>query len=136
MKTKNLIHFCFLTFACLLSSCTGSSDYESVKGDPLGTKIYTLDNGLQLYMSVNKEEPRIQTYIAVKVGSKNDPSETTGLAHYFEHLMFKGTEQFGTSDYEAEKPMLDEIEQLFEAYRKTKDEAERKAIYHRIDSVS
>ena len=110
--------------------------YESVKGDPLGTKIYTLDNGLQLYMSVNREEPRIQTYIAVKVGSKNDPSETTGLAHYFEHLMFKGTEQFGTSDYEAEKPMLDEIEQLFELYRKTKDEAERKAIYHRIHSVS
>ena len=56
--------------------------------------------------------------------------------HYFEHLMFKGTEQFGTSDYAAEKPMLEEIESLFEVYRKTTDEAERAAIYHRIDSVS
>ena len=114
----------------------GCKRYETVSGDPLQTKIYTLDNGLKIFMSVNKEQPRIQTYIAVKVGSKNDPSETTGLAHYFEHLMFKGSEHFGTVDYAAEKPMLDEIEQLFEVYRKTTDEAERAAIYHRIDSVS
>ncbi|MBO7575057.1 MAG: insulinase family protein [Bacteroidales bacterium] len=110
--------------------------YETVPGDALQTKIYTLDNGMKIFMSVNKEQPRIQTYMAVKVGSKNDPSETTGLAHYFEHLMFKGTESFGTVDYEAEKPMLDEIEQFFELYRQTTDEAERQAIYHRIDSVS
>ena len=110
--------------------------YETVKGDPLGTKIYTLDNGLKVYMSVNRETPRIQTYIAVNVGGKNDPSETTGLAHYFEHLMFKGTEQFGTSDYATEKPMLDEIEKLFEIYRQTEGEAERAAIYHQIDSIS
>ena len=119
----------------MLAGCS-QYKYETVKGDPLDTKIYTLDNGLKVYMSVNKEKPRIQTYIAVRVGGKNDPSETTGLAHYFEHLMFKGTEQFGTSDYTAEKPMLDEIEQLFEVYRQTTDEKERAAIYHRIDSVS
>ena len=87
-------------------------------------------------MSVNKETPRIQTYIAVKVGGKNDPSETTGLAHYFEHLMFKGSEKFGTADYEAEKPLLDEIESLFETYRVTEDEAERARLYHKIDSIS
>ena len=110
--------------------------YETVKGDPLGTRIYTLDNGLKVYMSVNKETPRIQTYIAVKVGGKNDPSETTGLAHYFEHLMFKGTPNYGTSDYAAEKPMLDEIERLFEVYRQTEDEAERAEIYRQIDSIS
>ena len=110
--------------------------YETFEGDPLGTKLYTLDNGLKVYMSVNKEEPRIQTYIAVKVGSKNDPAETTGLAHYFEHLMFKGSEKFGTSDYAAEKPMLDRIEELFEIYRATDDPAKREAIYHEIDSIS
>jgi predicted Zn-dependent peptidase len=70
------------------------------------------------------------------VGGKNDPPETTGLAHYFEHLMFKGTETFGTSNYEAEKPLLDEIEELYEVYRKTADSDERKALYARIDSVS
>lgn len=111
-------------------------EYASVKGDPMQSLIYTLPNGLKIYMSVNKDEPRIQTYIAVRVGGKNDPSETTGLAHYFEHLMFKGTEKFGTSDYAKEKPMLDEIERLFEVYRKTTDENQRKAIYRRIDSVS
>ncbi|MBQ0006877.1 MAG: insulinase family protein [Alistipes sp.] len=122
-------------FMLTAASCSDSK-YQSVPGDPMHTRIYTLDNGLQVYMTVNKTEPRIQTYIAVKVGSKNDPSETTGLAHYFEHLMFKGTEQFGTSDYAAEKPMLDEIERLFEVYRQTTDEAQRAAIYHQIDSVS
>ena len=129
----------FLIAATVIAALVSSScakEYETVKNDPMHTRIYTLDNGLKVYMSVNKETPRIQTYIAVKVGGKNDPAETTGLAHYFEHLMFKGTEQFGTSDYAAEKPMLDEIESLFEVYRKTTDEAERAALYHRIDSIS
>ena len=119
----------------MLASCS-QYKYETVANDPLGTKMYTLDNGLKVYMSVNKETPRIQTYIAVKVGGKNDPSETTGLAHYFEHLMFKGSQKFGTADYAAEKPLLDEIEALFEVYRNTEDEAERARIYQKIDSVS
>jgi len=123
-----------LVLPLVFASC--GKHYETVSGDALGTKIYTLDNGMKVYMSVNKEEPRIQTYIAVKVGSKNDPAATTGLAHYFEHLMFKGSESFGTTDYAAEKPMLDEIERLFEVYRVTTDEAERAKIYHQIDSVS
>ena len=118
-----------------LSSCSEYS-YEKVKGDPLGTRIYTLDNGLKVYLSVNKEQPRIQTIVSVRVGGKNDPAETTGLAHYFEHLMFKGTDKFGTSDYEAEKPLLDQIEALFEQYRVTTDEKLRKAIYAQIDDLS
>ncbi len=133
---KKILTLMMVVAAMLFAACGSKYAYESVKGDPTQTRIYTLDNGLKVYMSVSKEEPRIQTYIAVRVGGKNDPSETTGLAHYFEHLMFKGTEQFGTQDYAAEKPMLDEIEQLFEVYRKTEDETERKAIYKRIDSIS
>ena len=121
---------------CIAFASCSQYRYETVPNDPLGTKIYTLDNGLKIYMSVNEEAPRIQTYIAVKVGGKNDPSETTGLAHYFEHLMFKGSEKFGTADYEAEKPLLDEIESLFETYRVTEDEAERARLYHKIDSIS
>ncbi len=110
--------------------------YETVPNDPLKARIYTLPNGLKVYMTVNKETPRIQTYIAVRVGGKNDPAETTGLAHYFEHLMFKGTKKFGTQNYETEKPLLDLIEQEFEIYRKTSDESQRKAIYKTIDSLS
>ena len=133
---KKIFKFAALALLALPLLCACSDKYEKVKGDPLKAQIYTLDNGLKVYMTVNKEKPRLQTFIAVKVGGKNDPAETTGLAHYFEHLMFKGTESFGTSDYAAEKPMLDEIESLFEVYRKTTDEAERAAIYHRIDSIS
>ena len=134
MITKKIL--LIASAALLLLSAGACKRYETVPGDALQTQIYTLDNGMKIFMSVNKEQPRIQTYMAVKVGSKNDPSETTGMSHYLEHIMFKGTEQFGTTDYAAEKPMLDEIERLFEVYRKTTDEAERLAIYHQIDSVS
>lgn len=129
-----------LLVAVVLCQCSDSSKskytYEVVDGDPMNTRIYTLPNGLKVYMSVNPEKPRIQTAIAVRVGGKNDPAETTGLAHYFEHLMFKGTKQFGTQNYELEKPLLDSIEAKFELYRKTTDETARKAIYKQIDSLS
>jgi len=114
----------------------GCSQYKTVKGDPLEAKICKLDNGLTIYMTVNKDEPRIQTYMPVRVGGKNDPADNTGLAHYLEHMMFKGTENFGTSDYQAEKPMLAAIDSLFEVYRTKTDPAEREAIYHEIDSIS
>ncbi len=132
---KKILFLVTVVCAMLTAACS-KYKYETVAGDPTKTRIYTLENGLTVYMSVNKETPRLQTAIGVKVGGKNDPAETTGLAHYFEHLMFKGTQQFGTSDYAAEKPLLDEIEALFEVYRVTTDEAERAAIYHRIDSIS
>ncbi len=141
MLSKRFFYLLPLVVACFaavasLTSCSDRKDYESVKGDPMQTRIYTLDNGLKVYLSVNKSEPRIQTYIAVRTGSKNDPAETTGLAHYLEHLMFKGTNHFGTTDPEAEAPLLDEIEQRYEVYRTTTDEARRKQLYHEIDSVS
>jgi predicted Zn-dependent peptidase len=132
--------YLLLGFAILCLSTFGRKElpykYESVQGDPLQTRIYTLDNGLKIYLSVNKDKPRVQSYIGVRVGGKNDPAETTGLAHYFEHLMFKGTQRFGTSDYAAEEPLLNKIEELFETYRQTADEAQRKAIYAEIDRVS
>jgi predicted Zn-dependent peptidase len=85
---------------------------------------------------VNKEKPRLQANIAVKTGSRNDPAETTGLAHYLEHLMFKGTQKFGTIDHAKEKPYLDEITRRYESYRKLTDPAQRKQAYHEIDSIS
>ena len=110
--------------------------YTTVPGDAMKTRIYTLDNGLKVYMSVNKERPRLQANIAVKTGSRNDPAETTGLAHYLEHLMFKGTTHFGTTDVAKEKPYLDEITRRYESYRKLTDPTQRKQAYHEIDSIS
>ncbi|HMA76791.1 MAG TPA: insulinase family protein, partial [Candidatus Krumholzibacteriaceae bacterium] len=107
----------------------GGFTYEKVKGDPLNARIYTLDNGLKVYMSVYKNEPRLQATVAVRVGAKNDPAGATGLAHCIEHLMFKGTDEFGTVDYNEEKKELKKIAVLFETYRKTADSLHRKRIY-------
>ncbi len=120
---------CFTAQAQLPKAVT----YE---GDAMHTQCYTLRNGMKVFLSVNNESPRITAHIAVRTGSRNDPAETTGLAHYLEHLMFKGTKQFGTSDPEKEAPYLDEIEARYEQYRKVTDPALRKQLYHEIDSVS
>ena len=81
---RKLLFLAVVVVAMLTAACSKYKyKYERVADDPLKTRIYTLDNGLKVYMSVSKEKPRIQTYIAVKVGGKNDPHETTGLAHYF-----------------------------------------------------
>ena len=134
MKLKLIIVFCLIALCATAQS--ERRTYQSVEGDPMATRIYTLDNGLKVYLSVNKEKPRIQTYIAVRTGSRNDPAETTGLAHYLEHLMFKGTKRFGTSNAEKEAPLLDTIQDMYETYRTMTDTEQRKAQYHRIDSVS
>lgn len=110
--------------------------FETAINDPLNTRIYTLKNGLKVYLSQYKNAPRIQTYIAVKAGSKNDPANATGLAHYLEHMVFKGTDKYGTRDFEKEYAELEKIEALYEVYRNTTGEAERKQIYHEIDSIS
>ncbi|MDO4159902.1 MAG: insulinase family protein [Prevotellaceae bacterium] len=135
MKNLKLIITLFF-LAIGMTSFAKEYKYQTVEGDLLNTRIYTLDNGLKVYLSVNKEKPRLQTYIAVRTGSRNDPAETTGLAHYLEHLMFKGTKQFGVSDVEKEAPLLDSIQNRFEVYRTIKDPAKRKAYYHEIDSIS
>ena len=110
--------------------------YETVPNDPTGTRIYTLKNGLKVYLSVNKDAPRVQTFITVKTGSKNDPADVTGLAHYLEHMVFKGTSKIGTLDWEKEKVLLKEISDLYEQHKAEPDEAKKKKIYHKIDSVS
>ena len=74
--------------------------------------------------------------MAVRAGSNTDPRNSTGLAHYLEHLLFKGTDRFGTLDYAKEKPLLDKIESLYEKYHATTDPAKRKEIYAQIDKTS
>lgn len=115
---------------------SGNYTYKYVVGDPLQTRIYRLKNGLTVMLSPNKKEPRIAVRIAVRAGSNTDPKEHTGLAHYLEHMLFKGTDRFGTLDWQKEKPLLDQIDALYEQYNSTKDEARRKEIYKEIDRVS
>ncbi len=114
----------------------GKYTYTIVSNDPLKARTYVLKNGLTVILAENHKEPRIQTYIATKAGSKNDPADNTGLAHYLEHMLFKGTDKYGTKDWAKEKVQLDIIDGLYEQYNKTTDEAKRKQIYKAIDSVS
>ncbi|MDR0413534.1 MAG: insulinase family protein [Dysgonamonadaceae bacterium] len=110
--------------------------YEEVTNDPFKARIYTLANGLKVYLSKNPDEPRIQTVIAVRAGSKDEPRDNTGLAHYLEHMMFKGSSHFGTSDWDKEHVLLDSIHALFESHKAAETDAAKKAIYAQIDAVS
>ena len=129
------IYFALMAFLAL-SVQAKEYKYQSVEGDPLQARIYKLDNGLTVYLTRNTEKPEIQTFIAVRAGSQNDPEESTGLAHYQEHIMFKGTQNYGTTNYAKELPNLLAIDSLYEIYGQTTDPAQRKAIYHQIDSFS
>lgn len=120
-------------FQCNVLSAEGGLSALAIYND---ARIYKLDNGLTVYLSRNTTKPEIQTFVVVRAGAQNDPLESTGLAHYQEHLMFKGTSQYGTTDYAAEKPYLDAIDSLYNIYGQTTDDATRKAIYHEIDSIS
>ena len=115
---------------------SGGYTYKYVTNDPAKARFYTLKNGLTVILSPTSKDPRIQCYVATKAGSKTDPSTNTGLAHYLEHMLFKGTDKYGSLDWSKEKPELDKIDALYEEYNKTNDPEKRKAIYHRIDSVS
>ena len=141
MKTK--ITYLLIVGAIVLAVLNiakymNNNNYESAKNDPTNARVYTLDNGLKVYLTTYKDAPRVQTYIAINAGSKNDPADATGLAHYLEHMLFKGTDKFGTLDYKSEKVLLDQIEELYEEYRRTSmdDKEKREEIWAKIDSVS
>jgi len=102
--------------------------------DPLDAHIFELDNGLQVFLTENHEEPRFYAEIAVRAGSKHDPADATGLAHYLEHLLFKGNQNLGTLDYESEKPHLDRIVELYEEHFQEVDPGRRAAIYAEINT--
>lgn len=110
--------------------------FHTVNGDENGVRQYTLRNGLTVYLAQNFDAPRIQTYIPVRVGSNQDPADNTGLAHYLEHMMFKGTGIFGTKNFGEENILLQQISDLYEKHKATNNPAEKAGIYQEIDRVS
>lgn len=111
-------------------------EYITVTHDENKVRIYTLKNGLKVFLAQNFDAPRIQTYIPVRTGSNNDPSDNTGLAHYLEHMMFKGTSKIGTQNWEKEKELLDQISALYEEHKAEQNPDKKKEIYKKIDEVS
>ena len=124
----------------LIGSCgriqRSDSSIKVIKKDPLKAHHYVLKNGLQVYISVNREKPVFHAEIAVRAGSKNDPANSTGIAHYLEHMMFKGTGRIGTLDYKKEKVLLKKITSLYEVYNRIKVPFIRKRIFREISELS
>ena len=126
--------------ATIANSADATVGYQRVSplnpDDPLNTHIFELDNGLKVYLTENHEEPTFYAEIAVRAGSKHDPADGTGLAHYLEHLLFKGNQNLGTLDYAAEKPFLDRTVELYQQHFNETDPARRAEIYAEINSVA
>lgn len=104
--------------------------------DLMQVYIYELENGLTVYLTENHETPTFRSEITVRAGSKDDPAQATGLAHYLEHLLFKGNHKMGTSDWEKEKVHLDRITELYEEHHKEEDADRRAEIYQEINKES
>ena len=113
-----------------------NTKYRQHSNDPINVLEHRLSNGLTLIMSINPVQPRIFTNIVVRSGSKQDPPETTGLAHYMEHMLFKGTSKIGALNWEKESILLQQISDLYEAHRHTSSDQEKREIYKKIDQLS
>src|SRR2546421_7593270 len=139
-STRKSILFVALAIVLVTAPVSASVGFKRVSQpnprDPMAVQIYQLENGLTVYLTENHETPRSEAQIAVRAGSKNDPPESTGLAHYLEHMLFKGTTRIGTLDYEKEKPHLDRILELYEQHFHETDPGKRKAIYAEINKES
>lgn len=132
---KRIAFFILFALGCISVNAQNLTP-KIVEGDPYKVHYYTLENGLTVALTVNKSAPQIQTMIAVRTGSRNDPADNTGLAHYLEHMLFKGTENFGTKSYAGEKFYLTRIESFYKLYGESKDSAQRAKLYGFIDSFS
>lgn len=118
-----------IAIAWLSVSFTQSNPYLEVKK-------FTLDNGLTVWLNEDHSQPEIFGAVIVKAGGKNDPADATGIAHYFEHMMFKGTDRIGTIDWEKEKVYLDSISLLYDSLAITIEEDRRRAIQKHINKLS
>ena len=143
LKTKITLILCLAASVLLGAGLESKSAvdkngyrYQYVTGDPYNGREYTLKNGLKVYLSRIPVQPRIAFKLAVRAGLADSPPEATGLAHYLEHMLFKGNDRIGSLDYTQEKILLDRIEQLFEQRRKTDDPKEKAKIYAEIDRLS
>lgn len=106
--------------------------FRTFEADPIRVKQVVLDNGLTVMLTENHERPEVFGAVVVRTGGKNDPADNTGMAHYLEHMLFKGTTALGTTDWAAEKPLMDELVRSYDALGRAKSEEERAKIQKQI----
>lgn len=117
-----------MVFAC----CSYQSQAEDLNA--LKVKEYRLENGLTVWLNEDHSQPKVFGAVVVKAGAKDCPD--TGIAHYFEHMMFKGTDRIGTLDYESEKVLLDSIAMKYDELAMTEDTAARARLQKEINELS
>ena len=97
---------------------------------------YQLDNGLTVYLWEDHDQPDVQGWTVTRAGAIDEPADATGLAHYLEHMLFKGTDRIGALDWEKEQPLYEQIIALYDTLALTTDAKAREAVQLRINEVS
>ncbi len=136
---NNLKKLCLLPVWLLvgaLSLTAATLKHAPAENDPFKVAVWELDNGMEVMLSHNPNSSEVFLITAVKSGAIDDPADKSGLAHYLEHLLFKGSTELGTVDYPAEQPLLQQIEELYAKHSQTTDPAERNKLYQQIDQLS
>lgn len=97
-------------------------------------KEFILHNGLTVWISTDSSDSKVYGQVVVRAGAKETPN--SGVAHYFEHIMFKGTQRIGTVDYEQEAPILKEITKQYSKLQTAKNSAEREKVQSKINELN
>src|SRR5690554_3980019 len=126
----------FSALMIVVSSVSFAQNGYRIFEDPIHVTQYTLKNGLTVVLSENHDKPTVMGAVIVKAGGKNDPSDATGMAHYLEHMLFKGTQRLGTINFEEEKVYLDKIDSLYEVLGQTTNPEARLDIQTQINEQS
>jgi zinc protease len=132
-----------LALACLLfappdaapSPDPAAFERRTFERDPIDVQQIILANGLTVLLSENHERPEVFGAVVVRTGAKNDPADNTGMAHYLEHMLFKGTQKLGTSNWAAEGPLQAKIVELYERHRRADSDEQRAALQSEIGRV-
>jgi zinc protease len=132
------LSFIRLAFLMLpfVAGATANQFQPTLADNPLEVRSYTLPNGLTVFLNEDHSKPEIYGAVVVRAGSRNDPETNTGLAHYFEHIMFKGTDRIGTVNWEEEKVYLDSISMMYDKLAQTTAPEERNTVLQHINKLS
>lgn len=127
----------FIIAATLLFALTATAQSQPTSSVPaLQVNTHYLSNGMKVILVEEHSQPKIYGSVIVHAGAKNEDPNATGVAHYFEHIMFKGTDRIGTTDWQHEKPYLDSISDLYDRMQATPDEGQRQQLQLEINRLN
>ena len=113
-----------------LAAVAANASAQDVK---LNVVERSLKNGMKVLMVERHDSPTVALHLRFRVGSVDDPRGQTGIAHMLEHMMFKGTKNYGTTNYQAEVPVMNKIDQL--AAEEQRERAKRFSAFDKPDEA-